>query len=119
MSIVADKTTFFSEWLQEELEKRGWSQSELARRSGLTRQTINTLIKGRSEPQAETCLAIARGLNVPPETVLRAADLLPELPVPDRDPTLQELMDLMKRMSQEEREEILQYALFRFRRRRE
>lgn len=119
MSVVADKTTYFSEWLQEELDRRGWRQVDLARRSGLPRQTINTLLRGRSEPRAETCLALARGLDLPAETVLMAADLLPEGQVPDRDPSLQELMNLMKRMSEDERREILDYAMWRFRRRRE
>lgn len=108
----------FADWLQEELNKRGWSQSELGRRAGLSRATISVLISGRSQPKAETCLALARALNLPAETVLKAADLLPELPAPGGDPTIGEIADMLKRMTAEERQEILAYVLWQFRRKR-
>jgi transcriptional regulator with XRE-family HTH domain len=109
---------YFGEWLQEELEKRGWTQAELARRAKLTRGGISSLISGRNHPTAQTCVALARALDLPAETVLKVADLLPELPAPAEDPTLGELMDLMKRMTEEERREVLEYAFWRFRRKR-
>jgi transcriptional regulator with XRE-family HTH domain len=108
---------YFGEWLQEELEKRGWTQAELARRAKLTRGGISSLISGRNHPTAQTCVALARALDLPAETVLKAADLLPELPAPENDPTLGQLVDLMRRMTPEEREEVLAYALYRFTRR--
>ena len=116
---TVNENIYFSDWLQGELEKRGWSQAELARRSNLSRSGVNLLITGRNQPRAETCLALARGLGLAPETVLKAADLLPEGEAPDQDPTLEELVDLARRMSTEEREELLSYALWRYQRRRE
>lgn len=110
---------YFAEWLENELRERGWTQTELARRAGMSRAAISMLVNGRNHPKAETCIALARGFDLPAETVLMAADLLPENQVPDRDPSLQELMNLMKRMTEEERREILDYALWRFRRRKE
>ena len=63
-------------------------------------------------------LALARALNLPAETVLKTADLLPELPAPGGDPTIGEIADMLKRMTAEERQEILAYVLWQFRRKR-
>lgn len=48
------------------LEQLGISQSELARRMGTGRQTINSIIKGgRRGPTLETALEISDALGVP------------------------------------------------------
>src|SRR5215208_3452285 len=67
----------FSEWLQSEIDKRGWSQSECARASDLNRAVINKLLNGKCKPQPITLIAIARGFKIPVETAYRAAGLLP------------------------------------------
>src|SRR6185503_5469135 len=67
----------FSEWLQSELGKRGWSQSDCARSANLNRAVINKLLNGKSKPQPSTLAAIARAFKIPVETVYRAAGLLP------------------------------------------
>jgi transcriptional regulator with XRE-family HTH domain len=56
----------FGEWLQKEREKRGWSQSDLARLSGLHRQIINKTENGVSRPAVETYIALAKALNYSP-----------------------------------------------------
>ena len=48
------------------LELLGVSQSELARRMGTGRQTVNSVIKGgRRGPTLDTVLAISEALDVP------------------------------------------------------
>ena len=48
------------------LEHLGVSQSELARRMGTGRQTVNSIIKGgRRGPTLDTALAISEALGVP------------------------------------------------------
>lgn len=48
------------------IEFLGITQSELARRMGTGRQTVNSIIKsGRRGPTLETALAIADALGVP------------------------------------------------------
>lgn len=69
----------FPDWLQEELNKRHWSQSDLARAADLNRAVINKLLNQRSQPHVTTLGAIARALKIPTESVYRAAGLLPEL----------------------------------------
>lgn len=68
---------YFSEWLQTEMDKRGWSQSDLARAAELNRAVINKLLNGKSHPQPSTLEAISRALKIPVEIMYRAAGLLP------------------------------------------
>ncbi len=79
MSAVGEKM-YFSEWLQAEINKRGWSQSDLARSADLNRAVINKLLNGKSHPQPATLIAISRALRIPIEITYRAAGLLPVNP---------------------------------------
>lgn len=80
----------FAEWLQSEMNKRGWSQSDCARAADLNRAVINKLLNGKSKPQPLTLMAIARAFKTPIETAYRAAGLLP--PSADGDDTIEELI---------------------------
>ena len=84
----------FSEWLQVELDRRGWSQSDCARSASLNRAVINKLLNGKSKPQPTTLTAIARAFKIPVETAFRAAGLLP--PSADGDDTIIELIYVFK-----------------------
>ena len=56
----------FGEVVTYYLEELNVSQSELARRMGTGRQTVNSLIKGgRRGPTLDTALAISEALGVP------------------------------------------------------
>lgn len=84
----------FSEWLQAEMDRRGWSQSDCARSASLNRAVINKLLNGKSKPQPPTLAAIARAFKIPVETAYRAAGLLP--PSLDGDETTVELIHIFK-----------------------
>lgn len=71
------RNTYFAEWLQAEMDKRGWSQSDCARAAELNRAVINKLLNGKCRPQPNTLIAIARALKIPVEIAYRAAGLLP------------------------------------------
>lgn len=105
-------TTKFGEWLLLELEKRDWSQAELARKSGVTRQAINAFVnQRRMTPDNDTLIGIASALNEPPETVYRAAGLLPELPSIHK--ARQEILDYkLSELSEEELDQVLEYIDF-------
>lgn len=64
-------------WITEELKNRGWSLRELGRRANLSHATISHILSGQTNPGLDFCVGIARAFNVPAETVLRLADLLP------------------------------------------
>jgi transcriptional regulator with XRE-family HTH domain len=100
MSSVGERI-YFSEWLQTEMDKRGWSQSDLARAADLNRAVINKLINGKSHPQPTTLEAISRALKIPVETTYRAAGLLP--PNSDNDAMLEEAIYVLKNIRSAQR----------------
>jgi transcriptional regulator with XRE-family HTH domain len=71
-------TTDFPDWLQSELDKRRWSQADLAYSAGISRAVVNKLLNRKTYPQPDTLQAIARAFKIPVETVYRAAGLLPQ-----------------------------------------
>lgn len=101
----------FVTWLNNELNKRGWSNSELHRRSGMATSTISMVLGGQKKPGWEFCLAIATALNEPPEKIFRIAGLLPALPSSE-DETLRESIDILKSLSPQQRKEVLRYLRF-------
>jgi transcriptional regulator with XRE-family HTH domain len=92
---------YFSEWLQAEMDKRGWSQSDLARYADLNRAVINKLLNGKSHPQPPTLESISRALKVPIEVTYRAAGLLPTNP--DTDDTIEEAIHVLKSIQSAQR----------------
>lgn len=70
----------FKNWLLAEMNKRGWSQSDLARSADLNRAVINKLLNGQSMPRPSTLEAIAHAFKIPVENAFRVAGLLPEIP---------------------------------------
>ena len=91
----------FTDWLQLELDKRGWSQSDCARACDLNRAVINKLLNGKCRPQPVTLIAIAKGLRIPVEVAYRAAGLLP--PSSDGDDATQEVIHLFKSLQSAQR----------------
>ena len=91
----------FSEWLQEEIDRRSWSQADCARAANLNRAVINKLLNGKSQPQPPTLAAIARAFKLPVEIAYRAAGLLP--PSSDHDDSTQELMYIFKSIESPQR----------------
>jgi transcriptional regulator with XRE-family HTH domain len=67
----------FSNWLESELNQRNMTPAELARASGKAAAVISRVLNGERSAAPDTLEAIARALKLPPETVFRAAGLLP------------------------------------------
>lgn len=78
----------FRNWLKAELETRNLSQKELAEKSGITPAQISRIISGSRGAGDDAIVAIARALRIPPETVFRAAGILPNR---GTDPWLDEM----------------------------
>lgn len=70
--------TEFTNWLVEELQKRGWTQSEFARRAGITAPTVSRVLSGDNNPGEEFARGVGRAFGMPVESVLRLVGKLPE-----------------------------------------
>lgn len=101
----------FAHWLEYELKKRGWSPSELARRSRLGNSTITRILNRTRNAGPDVCTAIAQALGEPPEKIFRLAGILPPAASED-DPTYTELTDLAHVLTPQERREVIYYINF-------
>lgn len=111
MYMLMDRTNF-SKWLQQKLSELQISQSELARRSRLSRQAISKYLnEERMTPNKEALLALSRGLKISPEIVLRAAGVLPEIKKGE-DPTHEQWNFIYTQLDQNKRQQLLQYAQY-------
>ena len=62
----------FGVWLADQLEERGWNQTEFAEKSGIPEGNVGTWLR-RKRPSAERCVDIATALGVPVWRVLEVA----------------------------------------------
>lgn len=109
MSLNMDKD--FSEFLTEEMQRRGWTQADLAKAAGVNRQVISTYVnRQRQKPDIDVLIAISRALHIAPENVLRAAGLLP--PASENIAEKEDLLHLFDQMSKEKKKDLLNYAQF-------
>ncbi len=56
--------------------QQGWSQMELARRSGVSNRVISKIESGRSEPRLTTLRRLARAFNIPVDMMIREKRVL-------------------------------------------
>lgn len=80
----------FVDWLLAELEYRGWSRSEAARRGRISPSMIDKVIGGFSAPGLHFCESMARAFEMPLEDIFRLAGILP--PLSDSDPSTAQLL---------------------------
>jgi len=92
----------------QELETRGWTNSELARRAEVVPSTISMIISGSAKPGVDACLGIARAFNEDPVKVFRLAGLLP--PLRTRQDLLDEAMNLFDKLDAADQARIIVIA---------
>jgi transcriptional regulator with XRE-family HTH domain len=88
-------STEFASWLQNEMNERGWNNSELARRAGVSRGAIGNVLRGDRGVGKDIGRGIAKALNLPPEEIYRMVDILP----PSRNPENDEADELAHKIS--------------------
>lgn len=67
----------FVSWIEDELEKREWSRSDLARKSGVTPTQVTRVLSRKQGPGQDFIEGIARAFNLPLDVVYQKANLLP------------------------------------------
>lgn len=72
----------FVNWINTELNDRGWSRSEAARRGGFSSSTLDKVIGGYSRPGLVLCRGLARAFGISQDEVFRLAGLLPSQATP-------------------------------------
>lgn len=98
----------FANWLKGQLQERNWSQAELARASGLNKQTVHYyLTQSLKPPHAHAIAKIANALQLPTEEVFRAAGFLPR--PPDINETVEEILYELEDMSEDNQKEVLAF----------
>lgn len=102
----------FTEWLLDELQRRGWQPADLAKQAELSTGSISNILTGKRKPGANICVSIADALNISPERVFRIAGLLPVDSEGEDDPATSEIYDLARRLSSRRREEALNYIRY-------
>lgn len=105
----------FVAWLNQQLEERGWSRSEAARRGEFSSSMLDKVIGGFAQPGLDFCRGLARAFNMPLEDVLRRAGILPalvELPDEAKDwgERLLYLTEEDRRRAVEMMEQVLKFA---------
>ena len=91
--------TTFANWILREIDSRGWNQSELARRSGLSPTAVSDVLSGRRNPGIVFCDGVAQAFKIPSAEVYKIAGLLPvdEL----SDPSLSKIQHLFNSLQDE------------------
>lgn len=97
--------TAFSDWLVDEIEKREWSQSKLAKKANISRQAISDYINQRRKPDNEALRSIARALGISEQKAFYIAGEMTYQPGTDED--FEELKHLFSQMTEAEQEEFL------------
>ena len=96
----------FTDWVQNELNKRNWSRADLARRSGITQTHISRIMNQMRKPGTDALINIARAFQIAPEEVMRKAGLLPTATANDRQASV-ELCKKIDKLSESDRQIIL------------
>lgn len=76
------------DFLREELEARGWTQSDLAKVIGRPLQVVNEIIKGKKRITAQTAKAIGLAFGTSAELWLNLETTYQLSVVPDPDPAI-------------------------------
>ncbi len=91
----------FTEWLQKELDRRGWSRSEAARRGDISPSMFNKVLGDFANPGLDFLIGVSRALGIPREEVFRRAGVLP--PIIEDESEIEAFMAEWRQLSVEDR----------------
>jgi transcriptional regulator with XRE-family HTH domain len=100
----------FVTWIQQEMNERGWSQSELARRGGFTPTAINKILSRERMPGVDFCKGVARAFGMRDVDVMRIAGIANSLPADDQPPGVRELISKFMLLSDDDQDAVLKHV---------
>ena len=95
-----------SGWLLKTLEDKGWTQSELARKSGVNQVTISRILNGDRGMGIDVAVKLADTFGIEREEILKRMGVLRPSP-PTDTPTIAQMLAEFAQLSGEEQEQIL------------
>lgn len=98
-------TKTFAEWLSDEIQASGLSNSEVARRAGVSHARVSQVLSGDT-PGNSFLQKIAKVFNKSRSEVFRAAGLVDRVQ-DDETPTIRELVSTFNELTDENQETIL------------
>jgi transcriptional regulator with XRE-family HTH domain len=101
----------FVHWLQRQIDDRGWSYSELGRRGGISQSMVSKVMNYAADPGLDFFTAISVAFNLPMETVLRQAGVLPQ----SQDQFVDEVSDIIKNLPLDDRRYLYEMAKTHYR----
>lgn len=99
----------FVTWLENEMDARGWTNSETARRAGVSASNISMTLSRTKFPGVEMCRGLARAFHIPPERVFRIAGILPPRVI-GSEKNHEELLDYYDALSERNRRALIAMA---------
>lgn len=98
----------FKHWLRDSLEKRGWSDRELAARGEIAHSSV-ARAKDDDEPVGYTVVvAMAKAFGYPSDVLMEMAELLPAKPPETQKTRL--LVSIYTNLGNADKEELIHYA---------
>ncbi len=100
------------EWITQKINGYGWSISELARRSDLSVGYTSRVISGQQKPGAKFYQGVAKAFDLTLEAIERLDREGIDPVSPDDPHTLDSILEIIKKMTPEQRRKVLEYAIF-------
>jgi transcriptional regulator with XRE-family HTH domain len=96
----------FVSWVEGEIKARGWSQSDLSRKSGITTAQISRVLNRERMPGIEFCKGIARAFELKDIQVLELAGLATDSEPSKFSPIVEAAATMLNQLPEDDQEEI-------------
>lgn len=104
-----------NDWLQGQLQEKGWSLRELSRRSDLSDSYISNIMSGKREPGAKFYMGVAKAFDLDAAAIERLdrEGIDPgNLAAFDEAGLSAEIIRLVQALPPEEKREVLRYVIY-------
>ena len=108
----------FVTWVKSEIEARGWTQAELAKRGGFSTAALSHILNRERLPGVEICRGIAKAFGMKDIQVLEIAGLATDSSSPKFSPGVEATAAMLNDLPEEDQEEIRAIVRVKWERRR-